>query len=132
MEFLKLSNLILGSVIIILIIVAIAMGAQRIQTRAKISVRVVSGVTKDLEKIIIYPNPVKGNQKITFANLTKDVQIQIFNLAGEKVFDITNIKGRFSWDVRNFSGNKCSSGIYLCVIENKRGEKKIKKIAVIR
>lgn len=135
LEFLKLSNLILGCVIIILIIVAVTMGAVSVkknQVTAKISVRIVSAIAKDLEKIVIYPNPVRGNQKITFANLTKDVQIQIFNIAGEKVFDIRNIDGKFSWDVRNFSGNKCSSGIYLCIIENKRGEKKIKKIAVIR
>lgn len=135
LEFFKLSNLILGCVIIILIIVAITMGAVSVkknQVTAKISVRIVSGVARDLEAIKIYPNPVRGNQKITFANLTKDVQIQVFNIAGEKVFDIRNIDGRFSWDVRNFSGNKCASGIYLCIIENKRGEKKVKKIAVIR
>ena len=135
LEFLKLSNLVLGCIIIILIIVAIAMGvvsAKKVQIRAKISARIVSGVAKDLEAIVIYPNPVRENQKIIFANLTENVQIQIFNIAGEKVFDIRDIKGRFSWDVRNFSGNKCASGIYLCIIENKTGEKKVKKIAVIR
>ena len=135
LEFLKLNSLVLGCIIIILIILAIAMGvvsAKKVQVKAKISATIVSAPAKDLNAIVIYPNPVRGNQKIIFANLTKDVQIQIFNIAGEKVFDIRNIDGRFSWNTRNFDNNKCASGIYLCVIENKRGEKKIKKIAVIR
>ena len=134
MEFLKLSNLILGSVIIILIIVAIAMGitdAKKVQTRVKITARVISAPAKD---VIIYPNPFKpseGHSVITFSNLTKDVTIRIFNIMGEQVYKISNVKGNFEWYVKNISGEKIASGIYLCIIEN-RSERKIERIAIIR
>ncbi|MFH1367827.1 MAG: T9SS type A sorting domain-containing protein [Elusimicrobiota bacterium] len=90
----------------------------------------------DLSGLKIYPNPFKpskGHTYIKFDNLTLNTKLQIFTLAGDIIFEKEDIDiGDFSWQAVNQSGKEVASGVYICLITNDLGEKKISKIAVIR
>ena len=98
-----------------------------------------SKLASNLESAHCYPNPYKpnstlGHTKITFTRLTDYVKIMIFNIAGELVFDTktTSNYGEFDWDVVNNAGERVASGVYIYVITNDKGNKKIGKFGVIR
>ncbi|MCB4792090.1 MAG: carboxypeptidase regulatory-like domain-containing protein [Elusimicrobia bacterium] len=88
------------------------------------------------DNIRAYPNPYKpgkGHSYIKFDNLTMHTRIQIFTIAGEIVFEKDDINiGEYSWNVKNQSGNDVASGVYICLMINDKGDKKIVKVAVIR
>jgi len=88
-----------------------------------------------LTELIVYPNPFKysQNNQITFDGLTTDVKIRIFTLVGELVWekDVTG-QVKWSWDVKNKRGENLARGIYVYLVTNSSGEKKIGKIAIIR
>lgn len=90
----------------------------------------------DLAGIKVYPNPFKpskGHTYVKFDNLTENTRIRIFTLAGDFVFEKEDIDfGDFIWTAVNQSGKEVASGVYICMITNDLGEKKILKIAVIR
>lgn len=94
----------------------------------------------DLTKAYCYPNPYihskYSQQGITFADLTEDVRIKIFTIAGELVYDsgmITSVSpGTFKWHATNQSNKPLASGIYIYLITNNQGEKKIGKIGIMR
>lgn len=94
----------------------------------------------DLTKAYCYPNPYihskYSQQGITFADLTEDVRIKIFTIAGELVYDsgmITSVSpGTFKWHATNQSGNYVASGIYIYLITNNQGDKKTGKVGVVR
>ena len=91
--------------------------------------------SETFEYLTIYPNPCKvyeGNQTITFEGLTKNSKIKIFNINGEEVFEITVDNYEYQWHLINNSNNKISSGIYFAVISNNLGDKRIRKIAIIK
>jgi flagellar hook assembly protein FlgD len=60
------------------------------------------------------------NGYITFKNLTENVTLQIYNMAGEKVQTIQKISGgdEVIWDARNSEGEEVASGTYVCVIQS--------------
>jgi hypothetical protein len=93
-------------------------------------------IAPNLEDVIVYPNPFKpsrGDTKIRFERLTKNVTIRIYNIAGELVKMEKNIlTGFFDWDAKNDSGEKVASGIYIYVITDNEGGIKKGKIAIIR
>jgi hypothetical protein len=101
-----------------------------------------TGATKlenDLDKAHCYPNPFKpnsglGHRTITFSRLTDYTKLKIFNIAGEMVYEIEAYTpaGELPWDVVNISGEKIASGVYIYLIMNNSGHKKIGKFAVIR
>ena len=91
--------------------------------------------SETFEYLTIYPNPCKvykGNQAITFEGLTKNSKIKIFNINGEEVFEITTDNYEYQWHLINNSNNKISSGIYFAVVSNNLGDKRIRKIAIIK
>ncbi len=95
-----------------------------------------------LQSVIVYPNPYKqGDAKygrasgIVFDNLTSNVKIQIFNIAGNQVFETTKNDNnqRYEWDLSNKSGKPVASGVYLYYIrDNNTGETSKGKLAVIK
>jgi len=93
--------------------------------------------TDNLNSVIAYPNPVRtsiGNDKVTFDNLTNNVNIKIFKINGAVVreIDATDTNGTVTWDLTNDSGEKLASGIYIYLISNELGQKTKSKIAIIR
>jgi len=92
------------------------------------------GFLKDLK---VYPNPFdssRGHTQVAFTELTPDARVRIFTLAGELVVDSGELEGQgtWTWDVKNREGERVAGGIYICLVTNSQGEKKIVKIAVVK
>ncbi len=88
------------------------------------------------QPFIVYPNPYKppeGHTQITFSGLSEDVRVRIFSISGELIID-RQIAGQSSWvwDGKNERGEAVARGIYIYLITNSEGGKKIGKIAIIR
>lgn len=95
--------------------------------------------SSDLNEVRVYPNPYKpnsglGHTKITFDNLTGKAKIKIFNIASELVrtLEEEDNDGRKEWDADNDSNEKLASGVYIYLLTNDNGQKKIGKLAIIR
>ena len=89
----------------------------------------------DLNNIKVYPNPYKpgmGADGIVFDNLTENAKICIYTIEGKLVITILPDSINYKWNIKNESGNKLSSGIYLYIISNDKGEKKTGKLAVVK
>jgi len=90
----------------------------------------------NLESMIVYPNPfqpARGHTRIVFAELTTDATVRIFDSAGQEISrgDVS-WEMSWAWDVRNSEGEKVARGIYIYLVTNSQGEKKIGKIAVVK
>jgi len=100
-------------------------------------------VKEDLKDVVTYPNPFNRNksnsQKLTFANLTNNVKIYIYNLSGEIIKELneTTNNGGIEWDVKDSQGRELPTGIYLYKVEGKNSsgvevESKLGKFAIIK
>ncbi|GAH76185.1 unnamed protein product, partial [marine sediment metagenome] len=92
--------------------------------------------SSDLTGLIVYPNPFRpgvGHTRITFAALTKQATIRIFNMAGQLVKK-QDVSGQYSWDWdgKNMDGDELARDIYIWVVTNPAGEKRTGKIAIIK
>ena len=92
------------------------------------------------EKIVVYPVPYKpnsggkyGGDGIYFSNVDEGSNIQIFNIAGERVFETTvEDSDEFLWKAKNNAGNDISSGVYFYYIKTSDGKKVKGKLAIER
>lgn len=82
----------------------------------------------NLDSIIVYPNPVIGDERVIFEGLPEDARIRIYTLAGEFIEElrIDRARGMTYWEPEDRA-----SGLYLAVITSK-GEKRIEKIAIVK
>jgi hypothetical protein len=90
---------------------------------------------ENLENVIVYPNPYKpdgGVDAVTFANLAENTKIQIYNVTGELIFEVKATDISYPWYLINQKGKDVASGVYLYIISNAKGEKKIGKFVIIR
>ncbi|MFH1715187.1 MAG: S8 family serine peptidase [Elusimicrobiota bacterium] len=105
-----------------------------------------NGVTVDLDRTIVYPNPFipseSNYEHITFTNMypgEDNLTINIYALSGELVRILTEgseITDDHSvrtavWDCKNESGKPCASGIYIYTIIGKN-YKKTGKLGIIK
>ncbi len=93
-------------------------------------------VASDLQNLIVYPNPCRltdGNPTITFKGLTVDATIRIVGIDGQLV-NQTELIGQvnWTWNLRNQTDEGLSRGIYIYLITNTAGEKKVGKIAIMK
>ena len=84
----------------------------------------------------VYPNPCnirKGCTKVVFSKMTQTVEIKIYTVSGELVWQSykNNSDPRYAWDLINNKGNEVSSGLYVYYIKTGNSSKK-GKIIVIR
>lgn len=95
----------------------------------------------DLEGTKIYPNPYKPGSGgkfdadfITFADLTRQCRIQVFNIAGELVatLDKDNEDRDLTWEPENDAGLSLASGVYIYYITNDAGDKTVGKFAIVK
>jgi hypothetical protein len=95
----------------------------------------------NLVEFFAYPNPYKPGSGgdydaayLTFANLTQQAKIEVFNIAGELVatIDKDDNSNMYEWDVANDAGNKLASGVYIYYVSNELGHKKSGKFAIIK
>lgn len=93
-------------------------------------------LSDNLEDLIVYPNPfslLNGHTQINFDRLTIDAKIRIFTLTGRLLKEEeVNWQYSWTWDVRNMEGEELARGIYLWVVTNSAGGRKIGKIAIIK
>jgi hypothetical protein len=96
----------------------------------------VAPVSADLSQLKIFPNPFRasrGDNKVTFANLSGGGTIKIFNVAGHEVFEksfdasVTN----FDWNVKNNNGDDVASGVYIYFIDS-GGDTRHGKLGILR
>ncbi len=89
----------------------------------------------NLGNLIVYPNPFnlsKGHTQINFDGLTSDARIRIFTLTGRLLKEEeVNWQYSWTWDVRNIEREELARGIYLWVVTDKAGGRRIGKIAII-
>ncbi|MCX5781102.1 MAG: T9SS type A sorting domain-containing protein [Elusimicrobia bacterium] len=98
-----------------------------------------SKLETNLDKAHCYPNPFKpnsglGHRIITFSRLTDYTKLKVFNIAGEMVYETeaNTPRGELAWNVVNNSGESLASGVFIYLIMNNNGHKKIGKFAVLR
>lgn len=97
---------------------------------------------ENLDEAYVYPNPYSLNSNqdyITFANLTREAKIQVFDLSGKFLIEIseTNGNGGVEWNLTDKDGRKVSTGIYIYKVSGKNStgqdvEDKTGKFAVVR
>ncbi len=96
---------------------------------------------KNINNVYVYPNPVnfETTEHVTFANLTSNVEIYIYNLTGKfiKKLTVEDSNGGITWNLKDENNKIVNSGIYIyrVVAYNSIGEKieeKIGKFAVTR
>ncbi|MDD3627389.1 MAG: FG-GAP-like repeat-containing protein [bacterium] len=96
----------------------------------------ITGKLITLENLYSYPNPYKAGDSetrgITFANLTEDTTIQLYNISGDLVFEVKTSEQSYTWDLINNSGDSISSGTYFFLITNNKDQNKTGKIVVIK
>ena len=78
-----------------------------------------------LDNVVVYPNPFIPSQSIngyiTFKNLTENVTIQIYDMAGHHIRAIETQQGgdvEARWDARNKKDEEVASGTYVFVIQS--------------
>ncbi|MDD5067140.1 MAG: PQQ-binding-like beta-propeller repeat protein [bacterium] len=92
-------------------------------------------LSSSLDHVVIAPNPFKpGSQEnvVTFFNLPVKADIKVYTVSGGLITHLTKNDGRdrYTWNARDSSGRSLATGIYLCLIKNYKGEKKLLQFIV--
>ncbi|MFH1784301.1 MAG: T9SS type A sorting domain-containing protein [bacterium] len=92
------------------------------------------GIYEDLSQTRLYPNPSRSTSiPITIDRLSADVDLQIYNIAGELVYEQNKITGgSVEWNKINTNGDSIASGIYIYLLKDSNGDKKTGKLGVIK
>jgi hypothetical protein len=95
-----------------------------------------------LDEMYVYPNPYSFNSAqdyITFANTTRNVTVEVYDLTGKFLTTVTETDGNggVEWNLTDKDGNKVPTGIYIyrATGTNSTGqgvEEKTGKFAVIK
>ncbi|MBU0580278.1 MAG: T9SS type A sorting domain-containing protein, partial [Candidatus Margulisbacteria bacterium] len=97
----------------------------------------------NLSGLKVYPNPYRpddGNistgddnsRFITFEGLTDTSKIKIYTISGELVRVLDEGTAIVEWQADNMDDEKVASGIYIYIITDKDGNKKMGRITIIR
>lgn len=75
--------------------------------------------TASLDRIVVFPNPVRSQVNVSFVNIPVNCRITIFAATGERIATLSNRTGTegVSWNLRAQDGNLVSTGIYLYRVE---------------
>jgi len=95
----------------------------------------------NLNNVVVYPNPIDFgnavNNTLKFVNLTYNPTLRVYTVSGELVKEIPpdsigNIgnDGRIEWDGRNEEGSLVTRGLYIYLITDEAGNRKIGKFVV--
>lgn len=101
-----------------------------------------SFVKETLDDVTVFPNPlVMSSSKgyLTFANLTKQAEVYIFDISGRFIQKIVSLEtsGGIRWDLKDSGGNDVATGIYIYRVTGKDSggndvKEKVSKFAVIK
>lgn len=84
----------------------------------------------ELEDVLIYPNPVVGNDIVRIKNIPTDSRITVFSVSGRKIAEDLEpdvVFGEVVWEIPDDVG----SGLYFVLIKTGRGNK-VCKLAIVR
>jgi len=97
---------------------------------------------ENLNEMYVYPNPYSinnGQDYITFANITRNTSIEIYDLKGKFLITIseTDGNGGVEWNLKDGGGNSVPTGIYIYRATGKNSdgndvEEKTGKFAVVK
>ena len=82
---------------------------------------------ENLNEMYVYPNPYSvstGQDYITFANITRNASIDIYDLKGKFILTIAEADGNggVEWDLMDSGGNAVPTGIYIYVASGKNSD----------
>ena len=110
-------------------------GKDNIYGSGRLRLLLESPVSPTLEDLKVYPNPsrpLEGYKGVMFSGLI-DAKIRIFTSVGELVREAQVIgQDGWVWDGKNEEGEEVARGIYIYLIIDSAGNKKVGKIAIIR
>lgn len=91
----------------------------------------------ELAELKVYPNPFLPSQHetVTIDNLASGVSVAIFGADGYRVrhYSDSDIFGKqLFWDGLSDTGNPVSAGIYVVVVQDESGARRLGKVALIR
>ncbi len=92
---------------------------------------------KELINTVTYPNPVEigthKTVKIKLSNFSLIDKIEIYDMAGNKIYEKSNIKEKiYEWNLKDYANNIVPSGAYLYILENNEDKRWTGKIIVIK
>ncbi len=97
---------------------------------------------ENLEDMYVYPNPYNissGQDYVTFANITREATIEIYDFTGKYIATVTETDGNggVEWNLKNDKGEAVSTGVYVYRATGKdtsgrEVEEKIGKFAIVR
>ncbi len=96
----------------------------------------------DIDKVTVVPNPYLGasileeryQEKIMFQNLPPACKISIFTLTGDLVIELFHNNGTSQelWNILSRNKQAVKTGMYIYVVEDGKGNKKIGKFVIMR
>lgn len=96
-----------------------------------------TNIFKDLKQAKAGPVPYKkgiDSGGIHFVNLPLTTKIQIFTVSGLHIKTLkgVNTQNELVWDIKNDSHHNVASGVYICVLKDNKGHKKIIKVILLK
>ncbi|MEI6845842.1 MAG: IPT/TIG domain-containing protein, partial [Candidatus Firestonebacteria bacterium] len=104
------------------------------------------GQSGSLNDVVVYPNPADlgtaAGGTVKFKNLTYNPTITIYTVSGEEVIKLEpnkvysgntvndGVSGLAEWDGSNTGGEKVARGLYMFIIKDEAGERKIGKLVI--
>lgn len=91
--------------------------------------------SKDLNNVIVYPNPVRPNYNgtVKITGLLDKAHVKIADITGSLVYETITEGGTIEWDTTAFGKYRVASGVYMIFISAEDGgETKVKKVMIIR
>lgn len=94
-----------------------------------------------VQRILAYPSPISNHGLAHFiveGQGIQDINVQVFDLAGQKVFGSGLVAGReLSWNLLNDQGRALANGVYLYVVtvrgfDGETIRSKVRKLVVLR
>jgi hypothetical protein len=107
----------------------------------------ITSYASNLKDVYVYPNPYRPNDDdlgngddsdsrfnhIKFENITQTAKIRIYTVSGELVNTLEDKKDwAIDWYVDNNRGQRVASGVYIYIITDDDGNKKIGRVTVVR
>jgi hypothetical protein len=83
-----------------------------------------NGAAKSIEKLVIYPNPVRPDfaGDVAITGLTDNTLIKITDINGQLIYQTFSNGGMATWNCKTFSGERPSTGVYLVFAMSNDGE----------
>ncbi|HOW90575.1 MAG TPA: hypothetical protein PL037_09840, partial [Elusimicrobiales bacterium] len=100
------------------------------------------GTAAPTPAVVAYPQPWRPGSGglhdaagMTFDNVPDDAEVQIYNIAGERVVGFTVLRSdlnRKLWDGRNSAGDNAASGVYFVLVKAPGRDVQTLKVAIER